>query len=186
MSIFGGLDDAADVVAFPAEDPRASAVVPLHAVGAAAEQAPYEVVVAVASAGGLAALHSVLAVWAEPPPAGIVIAQHVGASSVLTDVLSRGSALPVQWIGEGDILQPGVVFVCPPTTDVELLPDGSFAFVDRESEVKSRPRHPFDVLLHSVADSYGPRALAIVLTGMGDDGVRGAQAIRDAGGFVVA
>jgi hypothetical protein len=122
MSTFGDPDYAADAIAFPTEDPRAGAVVPLPDVGAPAEQSPYDVVVAVSSAGGLAALHSLLAAWAPPPPAGIVIAQHTGATSVLTDVLGRGSALPVQWIREGDLLQPGVVFICPPATNVELLP----------------------------------------------------------------
>lgn len=149
----------------------------------AAERTPFDLVVIVASAGGLDAISAVLRELPATLPAAVLVGQHLGAKgSALVDILARRSALPVRWIDDGARLQPGHVYTCPPRSGVEVLPDGTCSLVPQDRRL--RPKM-LDSLLEAVADSYGPRALAVVLTGMGRDGARGALALKQAGGTVL-
>ncbi|WP_433200528.1 chemotaxis protein CheB [Dactylosporangium sp. CS-047395] len=143
-----------------------------------------EVVALVTSAGGLEALSGVLRTLPPDFPAAIVIAQHLGGQgSVLVDILARRIVLPVGWAREGGRIESGAVTVCPPRSVLEVLPDRTCAVRPVESVLADRP---LDALLTSVGDSFAGAALAVVLTGMGSDGVAGAAAVRAAGGFVIA
>ena len=109
--------------------------------------------------------------------AAVVVAQHLGAgASVMTDVLQGATALPVVWCSDGQALARGTVHVAPPRRRLEVLPDGTCAVGAPEGPLRGRL---FDALLVSVAESYGPRALVVVLTGMGSDGAAGAPRRTD-------
>lgn len=145
---------------------------------------PFDVIALVASAGGLEAFTRIL----RDLPAGfaslVIVAQHLaGHGSALGQILRRATSLPIVDIAEGDRLEPGCVFIAPPRKKVELLPDGTFALHPNERGAMEKP---LDFLLESLADSVGPRALAVVLTGMGSDAAAGALALRNAGGTVIA
>ncbi|WP_085243424.1 chemotaxis protein CheB [Mycobacterium europaeum] len=142
-----------------------------------------ELVILLASAGGLDALSRVLAdLPAELPPA-IVVQQHLGDhDSVLPTILRRQSARRVSWARDGQALAAGHVVVCPPRMSLELTPGGRCRL--RAANTVGVRR--FDALLRSVAESYGPRSVAAVLSGSGQDGAAGTAAMKRAGAIVIA
>jgi two-component system, chemotaxis family, protein-glutamate methylesterase/glutaminase len=142
-----------------------------------------ELVVLLASAGGLNALSIVLRDLPTDLPVAVVVHQHLGGhSSVLPTILGRTTPHRVSWARDGQAVMPGRVVVCPPETNLELMPDGCCRL--REPEAPGERR--FDVLLASVAGSYGARGLAVVLSGSGHDGARGTVAMKRAGAIVIA
>jgi len=144
---------------------------------------PFDVVGIVASAGGLEAISVVLAELHAGVGAAVVVAQHLGAGSELAEILSRRISLPVVWASEGMALETGRVHVAPPRTSLEVLPDRTCALTPLTEPAKDRPLND---LLSSMADSLGERGVAVVLTGMGNDGAAGARAVKTAGGAVIA
>ena len=90
-------------------------------------------------------------------PAAVVVAQHLGSQgSRLVEIMARRIALPVAWAEEGGELAAGRVTVCPPRSLLEVLPDGTCAVHELAGRVEERP---LDMLLGSVADSFGPGRL---------------------------
>lgn len=144
----------------------------------------YDVVVMVASAGGLDALCSVLSVLGLDLPAAVVVQQHPGGTdSALVQILGRRTTMPVAWADDGALLEPGRVLVARPGRRVELLPDASVASIANDDGARALPH---DALLTSLARSFGQRAFVLVLSGMGRDAALGAVAVRAAGGTVLA
>lgn len=142
-----------------------------------------DLVVLLASAGGLDALSVVLGDLPADFPAAVVVQQHLGGvSSVLATILGRRTSHPVGWVRDGQVVAPGHVVVCPPGVHLELRPDGRCHLRETESLGERR----FDVLLASVAGSYGPRAVAVILSGSGQDGAVGTVAMKRAGAVVIA
>ncbi|XVU30568.1 chemotaxis protein CheB [Actinoplanes sp. CA-054009] len=159
---------------------RQTVWVPGSALPAAARA---EVVALVSSAGGLDALSTVLRTLPEDFPAAIVVALHLGGQgSRLVEILARRIALPVAWARQGAPLAAGAVTVCPARSRLEILPDRTCSIAATGSRYEDRP---LDALLVSLGDSVGVGAVATVLTGMGNDGARGAATVREAGGLVI-
>ena len=146
----------------------------------------FDVVALVASAGGLAALTAVLSHLPADFPAAVVVLQHVDPSrpSLLAEILGRRSGLPVCEARQGDRLRPGTVLVAPPAHHLLVGPGGVLTLTSTEPVHYSRPSA--DALLESVAQTFGPRALAVVLTGAGSDGSDGVRAVKQWGGTVIA
>ncbi len=146
----------------------------------------FDVVALVASAGGLAALTAVLSHLPADFPAAVVVLQHVDPSrpSLLAELLGRRSGLPVCEARQGDRLRPGTVLVAPPAHHLLVGPGGVLTLTSTEPVHYSRPSA--DALLESVAQTFGPRALAVVLTGAGSDGSDGVRAVKQRGGTVIA
>jgi two-component system chemotaxis response regulator CheB len=148
--------------------------------------AGFELIAIAASAGGLSALSAVLAALPSDLPAALVIVQHLdrGHRSLLADILDRRSSLSVKEARSGDELHFGVAFVAPPDEHLLVNPDGRILLTHTELVHFVRPSA--DLLLESVAGSYGSRAIGVILTGTGTDGSLGAEAIRKKGGVVIA
>jgi two-component system chemotaxis response regulator CheB len=143
----------------------------------------FDVVAIAASAGGVPAIASVLAALPAAFPVPLIVAQHVSANSVLLQLLARYTRAPLAWAARGSRARPGTIYFVPPhlsvTVDHELRCDvGSVP----ERYVFGAP----DRLFASIAEACGPRAVAVVLTGAGSAGARGALAVRRAGGVVIA
>ncbi|MFP4311174.1 MAG: chemotaxis protein CheB [Nitriliruptoraceae bacterium] len=136
-----------------------------------------------ASAGGLDALQRVVA--GLEPGLGIayVIVQHLSPDhpSLMVEILERHTALPVARIEDQTPLKPDTVHVLPPRSEVRCA-GGLLLLEDRSGIVST----PIDRFLTSLADDQGPRAVAVVLSGTGSDGSRGARSVADAGGLVLA
>jgi two-component system chemotaxis response regulator CheB len=85
---------------------------------------------------------------------------------------------------DGDVLEPGTVYVAPP--DAHLLVDADGSLRLERSELVHHVRPSADALLLSIAHEYRGRCLAVVLSGTGIDGAAGAAAVHQAGGRVLA
>jgi two-component system chemotaxis response regulator CheB len=90
----------------------------------------------------------------------------------------------VKEAADGDVRQPGCVYVAPPDAHLFVESDGTLAL--RTDPPIRHLRPSGDVLLESLAAAYDSRCLAVVLTGSGSDGTVGARAVKDAGGTVFA
>ncbi len=113
-------------------------------------------------------------------PAAVVVQQHLaGHDSLLATILTRQSGRPVGWAANGRAVTPGEVVICPPGKALELTPQGRC----RLHGAQQHGARGADVLLTSIAGSYGPRGVAVVLSGSGRDGAAGTVAI---GGVVIA
>jgi two-component system, chemotaxis family, protein-glutamate methylesterase/glutaminase len=141
-----------------------------------------------ASTGGPGALMELLPRLAADFPTPIVIVQHMPPTftRILADRLAAKCRIRV---AEGDsqhVLRPGDAWIAP--GDFHLVVDREGATVLLRTHQDSREnscRPSVDVLFRSVAQAYGPHALAVVMTGMGRDGVAGCQEIRAAGGQIL-
>jgi len=139
-----------------------------------------------ASAGGPAAVATVLGGIPAGTPASFVVVQHLlpGFTRPFADFLRRSGALPVRVVDEEVALSPGTVFVAPDERHVVAVRGDKLAPIDDPPEGGHRPS--VDVLFRSVAGVHGKRAAGVLLSGMGEDCVSGLDAIRLAGGLALA
>ena len=114
-------------------------------------------------------------------PLPIVVMLHLPPAAAVEGVLAN-LPLRVERLQGGQQLTAGTVWMCPPRAFVELLPDGRCVVSDNPGGAMDRP---IDRLLTSAARSFGPRAIGVILTGMGTDGAAGARDLRGAGGRVL-
>jgi two-component system chemotaxis response regulator CheB len=150
---------------------------------------PQHLVAIAASTGGPSALMDVFAKFPRGYRNAVLVVQHMPENFTRTfaDRLARRGGVHVTEAREFDAVDAGTGFVCPgrQCMEVEPTPRG-FRLRLRPATDQDRYVPSADALFASVAKAAGPRAIGVVLTGMGDDGVRGAKAIVDAGGIVLA
>jgi two-component system chemotaxis response regulator CheB len=150
---------------------------------------PYDMVAIGTSTGGPRALVEVLSRLPADFGAGVVIAQHMpaGFTHTLAERLDRRSPLRVAEARDGDAIAPGRVLIAPGGTQITVVRSGDGLVARVDTGPTSLLHHPsVDLLFRSVAEAAGERAVGVVLTGMGDDGARGLQAMRDAGARTLA
>lgn len=143
-----------------------------------------ELVVVGVSTGGPNALAELLPALPAALPVPVAIVQHMPPTftRLLAERLDARSALTVREASDGVVPRPGTAWVAP--GDAHLVVDGrSLRLDDGPPESSCRPAA--DPLFRSAASTHGPGVLAVVLTGMGSDGVRGAEAVAAAGGRVL-
>ena len=147
--------------------------------------AGFAIVALASSAGGITALGQVLGGLSANLPVPVVVVQHLDPRhrTIIAHVLERRSRLPVQLARDGEHAEPGTVYVAPP--NYHLLVGPHHMLTLSGSELVHFVRPSADRLFESVADSYGPRAIACVLTGSGRDGATGVSAITARGGTVI-
>ena len=148
---------------------------------------PVRVVVIGASMGGSAALLEVLrSITRLPVP--VVLVQHMAPifTRQLAEWLNRVCMSTVLESTGGEQLQPGHVYVAPGGHHLELrATDRCVRTVLQEGPLVNSCRPSVDTLFTSAVEVYGGDLLAVVLTGMGSDGLAGAGAVIDAGGAVM-
>lgn len=144
------------------------------------------IVAMAASTGGPQAIHNILSHLPAQFPVPIVITQHIaeGFTKGMVDWLNAGTPLTVRVAGNGDRLVAGNVYVNPAEHSMRITEQGMIILGEREARQVYHPS--CNTLLSSVAAAYRERAVGLIMSGMGDDGVVGMQAIRTAGGATLA
>lgn len=145
----------------------------------------FDLIGVAASTGGPAALELVLGPLPADLPAAVCLVQHITPSFLdsFADWLDRLCALPVRIAERGQRITPGAIYLAPANRHL-LIERGRACLTLDPPQHAERPSG--SVLLHSIAASSGPRAIGVVLTGMGRDGADGLLAIRQAGGHTIA
>ena len=138
-----------------------------------------------ASAGGLEALQAFVGGLEPTGSTAYVVAQHLAPEhrSLIVELLSRSTRLPVVAATDGRQLAPDLICVAPPRHDLLIEKD---RLRIREPEPRFGPSPCIDLLFESLADHWLDRGVAVVLSGTGSDGARGLRAVRAAGGLTVA
>lgn len=135
-----------------------------------------------ASAGGQSAIIAILRELPLDFDVPIVIVQHLPVEASTVQFYAKRLPFNFRWVDQESQLEARTVLLCPPRSCIELLPDRSFHLEPCERGALDKQ---IDRLLRSVARSFGHRAIAVVLTGMGNDGAAGARELHDAGGYIV-
>ena len=141
-----------------------------------------DIIVMGASAGGVEAYCEILRGLPADLAASVFIVQHVGSRSVLADVLRRYAALQLATAADGEGVRHGRVYVAPVGRHL-LLERGRVRLSRAGRENNQRPS--VDALFRSAAKAYRSRVIAVVLSGMLDDGAAGAWAVKECGGVVI-
>lgn len=141
------------------------------------------------STGGPQALFHVLGELGKDLSVPVMVTQHMPATftKILAEHISRAAGVPCNEAEDGDVLKAGQIYVAPgdyhmrltmrddrPTIRIEQGPPINFC------------RPSVDPMFSSIAEVYGASTLAVILTGMGQDGVSGGQKIVEAGGTLIA
>ena len=144
-----------------------------------------DLVIIATSTGGPRALHALVPHLPSPLGSGVLIVQHmpVGFTKPLADQLDEKSALTVREAQAADEIRPGRALVAPGGSHLEVTAPGRVRLSQAPPIGALRPRA--DVTIETAARHYGSRITLIVLTGMGDDGLIGARAVRAAGGTIL-
>jgi two-component system chemotaxis response regulator CheB len=152
-------------------------------------RAAVEVVAVGASTGGPNALAAVLSAFPADFPVPVVVVQHMPPlfTRLLAERLTSLTVLAAREAVAGEALVAGTVWLAPGDYHLVLARDGTAVRLGtHQGPAENSCRPSVDVLLRSAADVYGAGVLAVVLTGMGQDGLRGCERVREAGGQVLA
>lgn len=141
------------------------------------------------STGGPNALAELIPQIPRDFPVPIVIVQHMppNFTRLLAERLKQKSNIDVKEAAEGDLVEPGLALVAPGNFHMTIVPDGAHRRVVLNQDPPENSCRPaVDVLFRSVVERYGGTTLGVILTGMGQDGLRGCELVKDAGGQVIA
>jgi two-component system CheB/CheR fusion protein len=137
------------------------------------------------SAGSVEALQAFFTGMPVNSGLAFVVVTHLPPEheSMLADILQRCTRMPVQRAEDGMPLQPGHVYVIPSGKLLECS-DGKLRL---QAPPQARSRHvAVDIFFRSLADTHGPHAAAVVLSGMDGDGAIGVKRVKERGGLAVA
>lgn len=140
------------------------------------------------STGGPSALLEIFGRLTDRVPAGILVAQHMPDKFTRTfaERLDKRGPFRVSEAQNGDLVTTGSAFVCPGRQCMEVYNSGQeLRLRTLPPSASDRYVPSADRLLQSVAETQAIRAVAVILTGMGDDGLAGARAVHEAGGLVI-
>jgi two-component system chemotaxis response regulator CheB len=150
---------------------------------------PRKVVVIGSSTGGPPALVTLFSRLPSDLPATFVVAQHMPErfTKTFADRLERLGGLRVGELEDREPLRAGRAVVCPGGRCIEIARQGSVAWVKAVTPTPDDRYVPsVDRLFESAAAVFGAKVIAVILTGMGDDGTKGARFVKAAGGMVIA
>jgi len=149
-----------------------------------ADQGVPHIVAIGASAGGLEALEKLFDGMSFNSGATFVVIQHLSPDhkSMMANLLSRHTEMPVVMVEQDMPIEPNRVYLIPPGS-IMHMGQGKLNLTPKNPRTLTLP---IDVFFKSVAEHYGARCVGVVLSGTGSDGTRGAAAINDAGGFLIA
>lgn len=148
-------------------------------------EASFPIVGVAASAGGLEAFTQLLSHLSSDTGMAFVLIQHLSPDheSLLSEILTRATPLPVREVHNGMKVEPNQVYVIPPNTQMTLLDDT----LQLSPRAKVAGKYmPGDAFFNSLAADRGRKAIAVVLSGLDGDGSLGLKAVKAAGGVTFA
>jgi len=157
---------------------------PRKPAGSAAASAPSHYVGIGASAGGLEAIESFFTNIQPVTGLAFIVVQHLSPDykSLMVELLSKKTFMPVQRAEEGMLVLPDNVYLIPPKKNLTIF-HGKLLLSDQDH---SRGINlPIDVFLRSLAEDQAEKAVAIILSGTGSDGMRGVRTVKECGGIVM-
>jgi two-component system chemotaxis response regulator CheB len=150
---------------------------------------PIEAIAIGVSTGGPNALAVLLPSLPTDLSVPVFIVQHMPRlfTKLLAERLSSKAQIPVTEASPGDVALAGRVFVAPGDYHMTVKRIGLKVVIQTNHDIQENSCRPsVDPLFRSMADTYGARVLGVIMTGMGQDGLRGCEAIRARGGQVIA
>ena len=137
-----------------------------------------------ASAGGLDACRKLVDALPAASGMAFILVQHLDPTheSMMVDLLAGHTSMTVQQATDGMSIEREHIYVIPPGTYLSV--GGGHLQLSRP-KARHGARLPFDFLLHSLAEAYGPRAICVILSGTGSDGTLGLKAVKEKSGLVV-
>ncbi len=179
------MSDVQVVTLWPSDQPPSRA----RRVPPALERAPQarvELIAIAASTGGPGTLRQVFSGLPSDLSIPVVVVQHItaGFGQGFANWLNDVTPLKVALAKSGDVLAPGHALIAPEGMHLTVAP-GGIVRLDQSPPIGGQ-RPSATRMFESVAKVYGPAAVGVVLTGMGDDGATGLEALRKAGGQVIA
>jgi len=145
-----------------------------------------KIVAIVASIGGPQALFKILRQLPEDFPCGIVIVQHItsGFLTGMVDWLDKECRIRVKIGEDSEEIRSGAAYIAPDNFQMRVKEEGRISLANEPANNGHRPSG--DVLLESVARTYGRGSIGVILTGMGRDGAMGMKAIKRSQGKTIA
>jgi two-component system chemotaxis response regulator CheB len=146
----------------------------------------FPVVVVAASTGGPQTLMNFVPRFPAGFAGAVILVQHMPGNftSQFSQQLAEIAQIKVKEAEQGELLQPGVLYVCPGSHHLRVTQTGRITLDDGPRISGYRPCA--DVTMETVAQFAGPMSIGVVLTGMGNDAARGVTVVKDAGGHVIA
>lgn len=149
----------------------------------------FELVTIGSSTGGPPALQKILSQFPGTLPFAVLISQHMptGFTKAFAERLNRMFPFDIREASDGEVIRQNTVLIAPGGMNMIISPHKDQMIVRVMMPSKDDKYIPsVNAMFSSVAKSYGSRALAVVLTGMGNDGSKGVVSIKEAGGGVLA
>lgn len=136
-----------------------------------------------ASAGGLEAIQNFFDHLDSEPPVAFVVIQHLSPDhkSLLVELLSKRTALPVMEARDGMAVAARTVYVIPPG---KMMTIRNRELQLSQKDTGDKSNHAIDIFLESMAEDASDRAIAIILSGTGTDGTKGIAAVHRKGGAI--
>jgi len=163
----------------PAARPATSSILP--------SDMRFPVVVLAASTGGPATVMRLAPGFTKDFPAAVILVQHMPAAFTTQYALQLAefTGIRVKEAEANESIQPGTFYICPGGQHLRVSATGRMQLDSATGRIDGYLPH-FAVTMESVAAFAGAMSIGVVLTGMGSDGARGARAIKNAGGYVLA
>ncbi|RYF96319.1 MAG: chemotaxis protein, partial [Chitinophagaceae bacterium] len=138
-----------------------------------------------ASAGGLEAIHAFFDHLNEANNLAFIIIQHLSPDykSLLVELVAKHTHLSVYEAVHDTEVKPNCIYVIPPRK-LMTISDGRLQLSEKTAGDKG-PNTAIDTFLHTLAIEKGEKAIAVILSGTGTDGTRGAETIKNSGGVVI-
>ncbi len=149
-----------------------------------AAQEPSHYVAIGASAGGLEAIETFFAHMPGESNLAFIVIQHLSPDykSLMVELLSKKTSLPVHRIEDGMQVLPNHIYLIPPKSNLTIF-HGKLLL--SEQDHNRGINLPIDIFMRSLAEDQGEKAIGIILSGTGSDGMRGVRAIKEFGGMVM-
>ncbi|MBF0409055.1 MAG: chemotaxis response regulator protein-glutamate methylesterase [Candidatus Riflebacteria bacterium] len=163
----------------------------ISAKGSSQVSSPDKLIMIGASTGGPPAVEKILSSFPTLFMSSIVVAQHMPPvfTNALAQRLNSTCRIRVREAVDGEIIQKSIAYICPGGLQTRIIkhPDGRPAFrISHEGSEKFKFAPNIDNLFESGLEVFHLKCIAVILTGMGEDGVSGLAKIRDSGCFTIA